>query len=350
MAATQRASYGGRCVTKGPGRMLGVLVARDPAPDAAPRVLRAFSGQITECWHVPGWVGPVQSLASGTRRYDEVRRVTEGLSARIKDLKALQQREAEVAAAAAAAADSAAGGGGDGGGAGPVSQGALLRARGAGGGGARGGQQRRGARRRQGAAGRPAPPSPSQRFVSAQLQLLTARRARVSHELMERVQRSYLTSDCAGRELALLEVYRRYASEVEPLPLTKAGSFRGFPAGCGDCAAPKLLHAAARKGWRPLSLVEWFFGAPPGTATPAKPARRVRVRGGGDGSASEGGGDGSSSCADSSSGAEWWIGPCAPDGPADATRQHGRVYGQCEKCKGILGTMLHGLCSADLGG
>jgi hypothetical protein len=38
--------------TAGPGRMLGVLLARDAA--GGMHTLRAFSGQITECWHIPG--------------------------------------------------------------------------------------------------------------------------------------------------------------------------------------------------------------------------------------------------------------------------------------------------------
>jgi hypothetical protein len=152
--------------------MLGVLIARDPARGAEPRVLRAFSGQITERWGVPGWVGPVQSLASGTRHYDAVRRVTEGLSARIAALKALQQREAEVAAAA--------------GGGGAAAYGDPAGPRQAAGGEGRGKQRRRGTPRRPGADRRPA--SSAQRFVSSQLQLLTARRTRVSHELLERVR------------------------------------------------------------------------------------------------------------------------------------------------------------------
>lgn len=176
------------------------------------------------------------------------------------------------------------------------------------------------------------------------------------------VQRSYHTSDFAGQELSLLEVYRRYSSEVEPLPLTRAGAFLGFPAGCGDCAAPKLLHAAARNGWRPLALVEWFFGAPPGTATLAKPARRVRL-GGGRGDSRIANSSSSSDSSDAGSGGDnsggeagiWdgggdgalpageWVAAPAPDAPVNATRQHGRVYGQCPKCSAILGTMLHGL-------
>ncbi|KAF6262106.1 hypothetical protein COO60DRAFT_690837 [Scenedesmus sp. NREL 46B-D3] len=38
--------------TKGPGRMIGVLVAVDS--QGSSHILKAFSGQITETWHIPG--------------------------------------------------------------------------------------------------------------------------------------------------------------------------------------------------------------------------------------------------------------------------------------------------------
>lgn len=38
--------------TAGPGRMLGVLLAADTLGHQ--HVLKAFSGQITESWHIPG--------------------------------------------------------------------------------------------------------------------------------------------------------------------------------------------------------------------------------------------------------------------------------------------------------
>lgn len=38
--------------TKGPGRMLGVLLAVDQ--QGQQHTLKAFSGQITKCWHIPG--------------------------------------------------------------------------------------------------------------------------------------------------------------------------------------------------------------------------------------------------------------------------------------------------------
>jgi hypothetical protein len=52
-----------------------------------------------------------------------------------------------------------------------------------------------------------------------------------------------------------------------------------------------------------MAMVEFWYGAPPGTATPAKAGRAAALAG-------------------------------------EASRQHGRVYGACDKCRAILGTML----------
>jgi hypothetical protein len=50
--------------TAGPGRMLGVLLAQDAA--GAVHTLRAFSGQITESWHIEGErLRPTPLLAVG---------------------------------------------------------------------------------------------------------------------------------------------------------------------------------------------------------------------------------------------------------------------------------------------
>jgi hypothetical protein len=167
--------------SKGPGRMLGVLVARDPsaAPGGGPgalRTLKAFSGQITESWDVPGWVGPVQAVTSAGGYYAAVRRVTEALGARIDALRALQRAEAEMAAQGRQRSEGSGGDGGGGGG-------------GSGGGGGRGRRARTqrptagGSSGGGGAAGL----SSSQAFVAGQLQLLTVRRKRLSHHLLEQV-------------------------------------------------------------------------------------------------------------------------------------------------------------------
>jgi hypothetical protein len=176
------------------------------------------------------------------------------------------------------------------------------------------------------------------------------------------VQRSYATRDCTGAPLDLLEAYLAAHDRAGPLPLTRAGGFLGFPAGCGDCAAPKLLHAAAARGWRPEALVEFYFGAPPRTATKAKAAGRIDVgaRGGSGGAASSSSSgsddDGERGPGGAATGLEGLacVGDdslCVVDTPAwgggahaqVTSRVHGRVYGACDKCTAILGTMLHGL-------
>lgn len=42
---------------------------------------------------------------------------------------------------------------------------------------------------------------------------------------------------------------------------------RGIPTGSGDCCAPKLLHAAAKNGLKPLGLSEFYFGKENKTST-----------------------------------------------------------------------------------
>ena len=81
-----------------------------------------------------------------------------------------------------------------------------------------------------------------------------------------------------------------------------------FPTGTGDCCAPKLLHAAAqlarhdpRAAWRVQSLLEFWYGSPPNTAT-----RQGRAQG----------------------------------SVSHLTRKHLTAYGSCDKCGSVLGTLL----------
>lgn len=220
--------------TRGPGRMLGVLVCRDGGGQV--QVLRAFSGQMANSWHVPGWCGPVCTVTHEHPTYRESRRRVEVLSARIADARAA----------------------GDG---------------------------------------------PS-------VTTLRQQRRAESHALLDTIQASYLTRSVAGDPLCLADVYERITER-------SGGSYRGqgrFPAGTGDCCAPKLLHAAAARGWRPEALVEFWYGSAPRENTPAAAGRAAR------GGAAGGAG-----------------GAVAP------SRVHGVVYGPCDRCQAILGTMLHGM-------
>lgn len=76
---------------------------------------------------------------------------------------------------------------------------------------------------------------------------LDAARAARSRELMPLIQATYRLSDATGDVRMLREIF------APGMP----------PAGAGDCAAPKLLADAYRRGLRPLALAEFWWGAPP---------------------------------------------------------------------------------------
>jgi len=201
--------------TKGPGRMLGVLLARDHQGQL--HTLKAFSGQITESWLCPGWVGPVAGVINESPVYVKTRRVIEAMSARMHQLDAQHQTPAQTPGSSLQGRDSCTRG-------------------------------------------------ISSSFRQQQRQLLKRRRRCLSHSLLQKIQHSYATTTVGGsRQLSLLEVYAAYRERYEPdLPVTRAGqNFIGMPAGVGDCCAPKLLHAAAQQGLLPVALCEVWFGSRP---------------------------------------------------------------------------------------
>jgi hypothetical protein len=241
--------------TKGPGRMFGVLVCRDGSSQT--RVLKAFSGQITEQWHIPGWEGPIAHVRNDTPSYSAYRVLIEAWTRRLQSLESIR---ADLPAAAAQDVKD------------------------------RLAQQHAGAKRQ---------------------------RAALSHELFRRIQRSYLTQDFQHTPLQLYDVYAAHESSAkQPVPAGTSGAWmktagsRGTkakfpPPGVGDCCAPKLLHAASARGWHPAGLVEFWYGRP-------------LVGGAGRNKGQPG---------------------------LQYARRHKHMYGMCEKCEQVLGTMLCG-CSA----
>jgi tRNA pseudouridine32 synthase/23S rRNA pseudouridine746 synthase len=147
-------------------------------------------------------------------------------------------------------------------------------------------------------------------FQEQQKQLLKRRRKCLSHHLLQQIQHSYATSTVAGQPLSLLDVYMSYRNVCDPdVPVTSTGQgFIGMPAGVGDCCAPKLLHAAGLRGLTPVAMCEVWFGSAPGTATKAKQGRAV-------------------------------VGVGVD---LNSSRLHCSMYGPCDKCAAILGTMLCG--------
>lgn len=83
------------------------------------------------------------------------------------------------------------------------------------------------------------------RITAAVRELDTARTAR-SRTLMAQIQDCYAFANARGEVHALRELF----APAEP------------PAGAGDCAAPKLLAHAYERGFTPLALAEFWWGAP----------------------------------------------------------------------------------------
>lgn len=105
---------------------------------------------------------------------------------------------------------------------------------------------------------------------------LVRMRKDLSRELMREIHALYSLSNFRGVSASLAEAFHG----------------NGIPTGTGDCCAPKLLNLAARSGWTPLGLAEFFWGR----------ANR------------------------------------------SGSKQHGQFYSACaEKCRPILGFMLCGL-------
>lgn len=231
---------------------------------------------MTEEWHVPGWVGPVAGITAASPQYISYRQLTEQLSSRINSIQStIKHHQLAAASKGAGAQDTS------------VSAKASKRKQ----------KQRHHQVRQQDSA--------LLALQEHQSQLTAARKA-LSHELLLHIQDSYCTQDIKGRHLHLLEVYESYChlSGEEPNHLIYAGASPrckpagakgrewqsqqqhllakqqqhadsaasasaarkvvSFPAGTGDCCAPKLIHAAMQARLTPVGLVEFWYGAPPG--------------------------------------------------------------------------------------
>lgn len=87
------------------------------------------------------------------------------------------------------------------------------------------------------------------RRVTAALRELDKTRTERSRTLMRQIQDSYHFHNAHGDVRSLRALF----APAEP------------PAGAGDCAAPKLLADAYRRGLTPLALAEFWWGAPAST-------------------------------------------------------------------------------------
>jgi tRNA pseudouridine32 synthase/23S rRNA pseudouridine746 synthase len=119
--------------------------------------------------------------------------------------------------------------------------------------------------------------APLQQQIEAANQEISAlkrQRQAISQRLQAQLHQAYTLTNFAGEAWAIQD-------------LATQGN---LPTGTGNCCAPKLLHAAAHQGLRPLALAEF-----------------------------------------------WW-------GPAQGDKQPGQFYGACaERCQPIMGFLLSGL-------
>ncbi len=182
------------------GQMFGVLHCRDA--QGRDVWLRAFSYQHNGHWHAPGWEDPVFDTAAYDRAIEEGNLSLHPLTDAIEALKAEQER-----------------------------RGWAPRGRGS-------------ARMLPGEK----PEERTERLeLDARLRSLKTMRREVSHQVMEKMHALYLLRSRSGEEVRLSEAW------------TGSG---GIPMGTGDCCAPKLLVAAARKGLTPVALAEFYWGKP----------------------------------------------------------------------------------------
>lgn len=275
--------------TKGPGRMLGVMVCM--STDGMVHMLRGFSGQITEEWHIPGWVGPMAGITHQTAIYQDYRDLVYVLNNKIAqlDIVVTQSRQHTLVGSHRY-------------------------------GGAQSGLQE----------GHVA-------FVERQRDRLKQVRKKLSHELLRKVHDSYVVTTFSGHQVPLRDVYLQYAERHEGTPVSTLGPWKTFPAGTGDCCAPKLIHAAVSRGLVPLTMVEFWYGAAPGGASPRRaqklPEDRLREEVIDEHGARVRRAHKSSRQSQAK-------------GSGGPSRGHGECYGMCEKCQAILGTMLCGIDAA----
>jgi tRNA pseudouridine32 synthase/23S rRNA pseudouridine746 synthase len=94
-----------------------------------------------------------------------------------------------------------------------------------------------------------APLAAAARAVDERLAAATQRKAARSRELLARIWRCYAIPNARGEHASIEALFAPGAP----------------PGGAADCAGPKLLAAAYRRGLRPIAMGELWWGAPPAT-------------------------------------------------------------------------------------
>lgn len=94
-------------------------------------------------------------------------------------------------------------------------------------------------------------------LAESRLLELKRRRQRMSEGLQRWLFDSFELLNAEGEKKSLTDIFGlRYRRGMLPSPVP--------PSGAGECCAPKLLQAAYRRGLRPLSIAEFWYGPSPG--------------------------------------------------------------------------------------
>ena len=258
-----------RTETCGNGKMLGVLTCTDGT------VLRAFSGMLGGTWHCPGWAGPVASLtledASASARFQQIVESVQRASAADDPAERSEHQRVHRSLSAALSAD--------------LAQSVVLR-----------------------------------NWRGAEVRL---------PELLDRQrQHALLAEDSVHERPKELVLGARQSKQQQRRRRRRqrggSAALRTPPGGVGDCAAPKLLHAAHALGLRPNGLAEVWFEPPARrrSAVMLRPANAGEAAGEASGMRSRG----------------------RRTGGAPERREHGSFHPACaERCEPIMGFMLCGL-------
>ena len=88
--------------------------------------------------------------------------------------------------------------------------------------------------------------------IEEELRIMKRRRAEMSDELQKWIFSQFIVHNALGESASIREIFSR----IGTIP----------PGGTGECAAPKLLEHAFRKGLKPLAMGEFWYGRSPATA------------------------------------------------------------------------------------
>ncbi|MCM1319257.1 MAG: RluA family pseudouridine synthase [Muribaculaceae bacterium] len=87
--------------------------------------------------------------------------------------------------------------------------------------------------------------------AQAELAEMKAKRRRDSEQLQSWLFNNHVVMNGRGQTKSISDIFAETPLQIPP-------------SGAGECCAPKLLQAAYRRGWHPVSMAEYWYGKPKG--------------------------------------------------------------------------------------